>query len=102
TEEGYKEGFGPFTPGFKVIPFGDIDALKAAVTPNTAAFLAEPIQAEGGILIPPDGYLAEVRKVLTENNVLLIWDEVQTGFCRTGYRFAWQYEDAKPDLMAVG
>lgn len=102
TEEGYKEGFGPFTPGFKVIPFGDIDALKAAITPNTAAFLAEPIQAEGGILIPPDGYLAQVREVLTANNVLLIWDEVQTGFCRTGYRFAWQYEEAKPDLMAVG
>jgi len=102
TEEGYKAGFGPFTPGFKVIPFGDIDALREAITPNTAAFLAEPIQAEGGILIPPDGYLAEVRTLLTERNVLLIWDEVQTGFCRTGKRFAWQYEDAKPDLMAVG
>jgi len=102
TEEGYKDGFGPFTPGFKVIPFGDIEALKAAITPNTAAFLAEPIQAEGGILIPPDGYLAQVREVLTANNVLLIWDEVQTGFCRTGTRFAWQHEDAKPDLMAVG
>ena len=67
-----------------------------------AAILGEPIQAEGGIIIPPDGYLASLREVCTANNVLLIWDEVQTGFCRTGKRFAWQYEDAKPDLLAVG
>ncbi|MCU0316566.1 MAG: ornithine--oxo-acid transaminase [Fimbriimonadaceae bacterium] len=102
TEEGYKTNFGPFTPGFKVIPFGDLDALKAAITPNTVAILAEPIQAEGGILIPPDGFLQQVRQLCTEENVLLIWDEIQTGFCRTGKKFAWQYEDAKPDLMAVG
>ena len=102
TEAGYKRGFGPFTPGFKIIPFGDIDALRNAITPNTAAFLAEPIQAEGGIIIPPDGYLASVRQLCTEQDVLLIWDEVQTGFCRTGKRFAWQYEDAKPDIMSVG
>jgi ornithine--oxo-acid transaminase len=102
TEEGYKKGFGPFTPGFKVVPFGDIEAVKAAITPNTAAILGEPIQAEGGIIIPPDGYMAQLRQVCTENNVLLIWDEVQTGFCRTGKRFAWQYEDSKPDLLAVG
>jgi ornithine--oxo-acid transaminase len=102
TEPGYKKGFGPFTPGFKVVPFGDIEAVKAAITPNTAAILGEPIQAEGGIIIPPDGFMADLRKVCTENNVLLIWDEVQTGFCRTGKRFAWQYEDAKPDLLAVG
>lgn len=103
TEEDYKQFFGPYTPGFKVVPFGDIEALKAAITPNTIAFLAEPIQAEGGILIPPDGYLTQVRKVCTANNMLLIWDEIQTGFCRTGYRFAWQYESgAEPDLMAVG
>ena len=102
TEEQYKDGFGPFTPGFKVIPFGDIDALKAAITPNTAAFLCEPVQAEGGIIIPPDGWMAAVRKLCDENNVLLVWDEVQSGFCRTGRKFAWMYEDAKPDLMCVG
>ena len=102
TEEGYKKDFGPFTPGFIVVPFGDIEAVKAAITPNTAAILGEPIQAEGGIIIPPDGFLADLRMVCTDNNVLLIWDEVQTGFCRTGKRFAWQYEDAKPDLLAVG
>lgn len=102
SEEGYKRHFGPFTPGFKVIPFGDIDALKAAITPNTAAVLAEPIQAEGGILIPPDGFLAEVRRVCTANNVLLCWDEIQCGLYRTGKKFSWMYEDAKPDLMAIG
>ncbi len=102
TEEGYKKDFGPFTPGFIVVPFGDIEAVKAAITPNTAAILGEPIQAEGGIIIPPDGFLADLRKICTDSNVLLIWDEVQTGFCRTGKRFAWQYEDAKPDLLAVG
>lgn len=102
TEEGYKAHFGPFTPGFKIIPFGDIEALRSAINSNTAAFLAEPIQAEGGIIIPPDGYMNQVRKLCDENNVLLIWDEVQTGFARTGKRFAWQYEEAKPDMIAVG
>jgi ornithine--oxo-acid transaminase len=102
SEEGYKRNFGPFTPGFKVVPFGDIEALRAAITPNTAAILGESIQAEGGILIPYDGFLREVRDLATESNCLLIWDEVQTGFCRTGNRFGWQHEDAKPDLMAVG
>lgn len=102
TEEQYKDNFGPFTPGFKIIPFGDIDALKAAITPNTAAILMEPIQAEGGILFPPDGYLEAVRSTCTSNNVLLIWDEIQTGFCRTGKRFAWEHEAAKPDMMCLG
>lgn len=102
SEEGYKIGFGPFTPGFKLVPFGDIEALKAAITPNTAAVLFEPIQAEAGILFAPDGFLADVRTVCTENNVLLIWDEIQTGFCRTGKKFAWQHEDAKPDLITLG
>ncbi len=102
TEEAYKANFGPFTPGFKVVPFGDIEAVRAAITPNTAAILGEPIQAEGGIIIPPDGFMADLRKLCTEQNVLLIWDEVQTGFSRTGKRFAWQYEDARPDLLAVG
>jgi ornithine--oxo-acid transaminase len=102
TEEGYRHNFGPYTPGFKVIPFGDAQALRDVITPNTAAFLVEPIQAEGGIIIPPVGWMNEVRQICTENNVLLIWDEVQTGFCRTGARFAWNHEDAKPDLMSVG
>lgn len=102
TEPGYKAHFGPFTPGFKVIPFGDAEALEAAITPNTAAFLLEPIQAEGGIIIPETGFMARARELCSANNVLLTWDEVQTGFGRTGKRFAWQWEDAKPDLMAVG
>jgi ornithine--oxo-acid transaminase len=102
SEEGYKKHFGPFTPGFKIIPFGDLSALKAAITPHTAAFLVEPIQAEGGILIPPPGWMEQVRALCDEHNVLLIWDEVQTGFCRTGERFAWMHERAQPDIMAVG
>lgn len=102
SEASYKHGFGPFTPGFVMVPFGDIDAVKAAINPNTAAVLMEPIQAEGGILIPEDGFMADLRKLCTENNVLLIWDEIQTGFCRTGRRFAWQWEDSAPDLMCLG
>lgn len=103
TEEAYKDFFGPYTPGFKVVPFGDIEALKAAITPNTIAFLAEPIQAEGGIILPPEGWMTQVREVCDENNMLLIWDEIQVGFYRTGKRFCWQHEpNAKPDLMAVG
>ncbi len=102
TEAGTKDHFGPYTPGFKVVPFGDLEAVKAAITPNTAAVLMEPIQAEGGILFPPEGFLAEMRKLCTENRVLLIWDEIQTGFCRTGKKFAWMHEDAKPDLMCIG
>ncbi|MBS1722049.1 MAG: ornithine--oxo-acid transaminase [Armatimonadetes bacterium] len=102
TEEGYRDHFGPFTPGFKIVPFGDLKAVKDAMGPNTAGVLIEPIQAEGGILIPPDGYLEGLRKLCTQNNSLVIWDEVQTGFSRTGKRFAWRWEDAKPDLMAVG
>ncbi len=102
TEAQYKEHFGPFTPGFLVVPFGDLAAVEAAITPNTAAILMEPIQAEGGILFPPAGYMAALRALCTKHNVLLIWDEIQTGFCRTGKRFAWQHEDAKPDMMCLG
>ena len=102
TEANYKEHFGPFTPGFKIVPFGDAAAIRDAVGPNTAGVMIEPIQAEGGILIPKDGYLAEVRRICDESRSLLIWDEVQTGFCRTGRKFAWQWEEAAPDLMAVG
>ena len=89
TEDQYKEGFGPFTPGFTVVPFGDLEALRSAITPSTAAILLEPIQAEGGIIFPPAGYMSALRKLCTENNILLIWDEIQTGFCRTGKKFAW-------------
>lgn len=96
------EGFGPATPGFKLIPYDDVDALKAAITPNTAAFMVEPIQGEAGVKVPSEGYLKAVRDVCTENNVLLIFDEVQTGFCRTGKRFCWQYEEARPDVLLVG
>lgn len=102
TEEQYKDDFGPYPAGFKVVPFGDIEALRKAIGPNTAAVLAEPIQAEGGMLFPPAGWLAAARKLCAEQNVLLIWDEIQTGFCRTGKRFAWEHEDAKPDLMCLG
>lgn len=102
TDSQYKDLFGPHTPGFLTVPFGDIEAIKAAITPNTAAVLMEPILAEGGILYPPKGFMAELRKVCSENNVLLIWDEIQTGFCRTGKKFAWEHEDAKPDLMCLG
>ncbi|BDI34282.1 ornithine--oxo-acid transaminase [Capsulimonas corticalis] len=102
SEDAYKRHFGPFTPGFVTVPFGDISALAAAITPSTAAVLMEPIQAEAGILIPPDGYLAAVRTLCDQNNILLIWDEIQTGFGRAGRKFAWQYEDARPDLLCLG
>ena len=102
TDEQYKFGFGPFTPGFKVIPFGDIEALKNAITPNTAGFLVEPIQAEAGIFMPPDGYLKEVADVCKENNVLFIVDEIQTGLGRTGKMFAHYYDKVDPDIIIIG
>jgi len=102
TEEQYRRGFGPLTPGFKIIPFGDVDALKEAITPNTAAFLVEPIQGEGGIIVPPQGYLEAAEKVCRENNVLFVLDEIQTGLGRTGKMFAHHYENVKPDGLIVG
>jgi len=102
TEELYKEAFGPFTPGFKVIPFGDADALEKAITPNTAAFLVEPIQGEAGVVLPPDGFLARAAEICRSNNVLFVADEIQTGFGRTGRRFAVEHEGVKPDLMCLG
>ncbi|MEK6543950.1 MAG: ornithine--oxo-acid transaminase, partial [Elusimicrobiota bacterium] len=102
TEELYRKDFGPFTPGFKVIPFGDAEALKDAITPNTAAFLIEPIQCEAGILIPPPGYLKAASKICKEANVLLMFDEIQTGLGRTGKMFAWEHEGVKPDLIILG
>lgn len=94
--------FGPFTPGFKVISYGDADVLKSAITPNTVAFMVEPIQGESGVLIPPDGYLTEVRKITKENNVLMIADEIQTGLGRTGKLFCCDHENVRPDIICVG
>ncbi|RZU40905.1 ornithine--oxo-acid transaminase [Edaphobacter modestus] len=102
TEPQYRDGFGPFLPGFKVIPFGDAAALREAITPNTAAFLVEPVQGEAGIILPPDGYLRESAAICRENNVLFIADEIQSGLGRTGKLFACQHEDVTPDVMIVG
>lgn len=104
TDEQYKAGFGPFTPGFPIVPFGDVAAVEKAINKNTVAVFVEPIQAESGILVPQDGYLKALRDVCTKHNVLLIFDEIQTGLCRTGDRFAWMHEgeDARPDAMCLG
>ncbi len=102
TDEDYRRGYGPFTPGFKVIPFGDAKALAEAITPNTAAFLVEPIQGEAGIIIPPDGFLKEAYEICQKNNVLFILDEIQSGLGRAGKMFAYQYEDVQPDALIVG
>lgn len=102
TDPSYRAGFGPFTPGFKTIPFGDAGALDEACTPNTAAFLVEPIQGEAGVILPYDGYLREVREICTRKNVLFIADEIQTGLGRTGRRFACDYEDVVPDMYILG
>jgi ornithine--oxo-acid transaminase len=102
TEPLYRQDFGPFTPGFSIIPFGDAGALEKAITPNTAAFIVEPIQAEAGILIPPDGYLKKAAEICKRNNVLLIADEIQTGLGRTGKMFASEYEGVRPDMIVIG
>jgi ornithine--oxo-acid transaminase len=102
SEPQYREGFGPFPPGFVTIPFGDAAALAAAITPNTAAFLVEPIQGEGGIIVPPEGYLAECARICREHNVLLICDEIQTGLGRTGYLLACQHDSVLPDGVILG
>jgi len=102
TEPLYRQDFGPFTPGFKIVPFGDAEALEEAITPRTAAFLVEPIQAEAGIIIPPDGYLKKAKEICEKNNVLFIADEIQTGLGRVGKMFACEYEGVKPDVMVIG
>jgi ornithine--oxo-acid transaminase len=102
SEQGYRSGFGPFTPGFKIIPYGDADALKQAITPNTAAFLVEPIQGEAGVVVPPDGYLKACREICSQNNVLLMVDEIQTGFGRTGEMFCCDHEGVTPDVYIMG
>jgi ornithine--oxo-acid transaminase len=102
TDPSARDDYGPYTPGFTVIPFGDASALEKAITPNTVGFLVEPIQGEAGVKVPPDGYLSAVRKICTRHGILLILDEVQTGFCRTGKRFCHHYEDATPDVLVLG
>ena len=102
TEAQYKDGFGPFTPGFKIIPFGDAAALEQAITPNTCAFLTEPLQGEAGVIVAPDGWLKQVREITKKHNVLWVDDEIQTGLGRTGKMFAWQWEGARPDALIVG
>lgn len=102
TEAQYRDGFGPFTEGFKVIPYGDSDALAKAITPNTAAFLVEPVQGEAGIVVPPEGYLKKCAEICKANNVLLIADEIQTGLGRTGKLLACEHEGVKPDAVTLG
>ena len=102
SEPSYREGFGPFAPGFRLLPFGDIDAVRAAITPETCAVLIEPIQCEAGILLPPPGFLRALRALCTERNVLLMADEIQTGLGRTGRTFACDHEDVRPDVYILG
>jgi ornithine--oxo-acid transaminase len=102
TDEQYRDGFGPFTPGFKIIPYGDAAALRGAITPNTCAFLVEPIQGEAGIVIPPAGFLKEAAAICQQNRVLLIADEIQSGLGRTGKLFAYMHEGIRPDAIIVG
>lgn len=102
TDPDANTNFGPYTPGFKIIPYDNLEALENAITPNTVAFLVEPIQGEAGVIVPSDGYLNKVREICTKNNVLLIFDEIQTGFGRTGKMFCHQHEDVIPDVMTLG
>ena len=102
TEPLYRKDFGPFTPGFVIVPYGDAEALEAAIKPNTAAFLVEPIQAEAGIIMPPEGYLKKAKEICERNNILFVADEIQTGLGRTGKLFACEYEEVKPDILVIG
>ncbi len=102
TDERSRDGFGPFTPGFKIIPFGDAGALENAITPNTVAFLVEPIQGEAGVIIPRQGYLKEVKSICEANNVVAIFDEIQTGLGRTGKLFAEEHDDIEADVTLIG
>ena len=102
TDPLYRKDFGPFTPGFVIVPYGDAGALEAAIKPNTAAFLVEPIQAEAGIIMPPEGYLKKAKELCERNNVLFVADEIQTGLGRTGKLFACEYEEVKPDILVIG
>ncbi len=102
TDPDARDDFGPFTPGFDIVPYGDLDALRAAFTSETVAFLIEPIQGEAGVIVPPDGYLAAARELCTEHNVLLIADEIQSGMGRTGKTFAVEWDEVVPDMYVMG
>ena len=102
TEPQYRHGFGPFLPGFTVIPFADADALERAITPHTCALIVEPIQGEAGVIVPPDGYLARVAEICRRHNVLFIADEIQSGLGRAGHFFACDYESVRPDAVVIG
>jgi ornithine--oxo-acid transaminase len=102
SEAQYREDFGPFTPGFILIPYGDLDALEAAITPNTAAFMLEPIQGESGVVVPPAGYLKAAYALCKQHNILLVADEIQTGLGRTGALFACDHEGVRPDMITIG
>ncbi|MGK9183360.1 ornithine--oxo-acid transaminase [Priestia filamentosa] len=102
SEEEYKRGFGPMLPGIKLVPYGDLKALKEAITPNTVAFLMEPIQGEAGINVPPQGFLKEAAALCKEQNVLFVADEIQVGLGRTGKMFACDWEDVEPDVLILG
>jgi len=102
SDEQYRDGFGPFTPGFRIIPYGDVEALRDAITPNTCGFLVEPIQGEAGVVIPRDGFLREAAELCRQNRVLLMLDEIQSGLGRTGKLFAYMHEGITPDVLIVG
>jgi ornithine--oxo-acid transaminase len=102
TEEIYRRDFGPYTPGFLNVPYGDIQAVSAAIKPNTAAILFEPIQGEAGVIVPPSGFIQDLRRISSQNNILLIADEIQTGLGRTGKMFACEHENVRPDVMILG
>jgi ornithine--oxo-acid transaminase len=102
TDPGSRENFGPFTPGFKIIPFGDAKALEDAITPNTVGFMVEPIQGEAGVIIPPTGYLKDAKAICAQNDVVLILDEIQTGLGRTGKMLAEEHDGIEADLTLIG
>uniref|UniRef100_A0A7C2SH77 ornithine aminotransferase n=1 Tax=Thermoanaerobaculum aquaticum TaxID=1312852 RepID=A0A7C2SH77_9BACT len=102
TEEQYRYGFGPFTPGFRVVPYGDLEAVASAINQNTVAVLVEPIQGEGGIIVPPSGYLKGLRELTQKHGVLLVVDEIQSGLGRTGKLFAYEHEGIRPDIVIIG
>lgn len=102
SEDQYRDGFGPFTPGFVMVPYGDVDAFRAAVTDNTVGFLVEPIQGEGGVVVPPDGYLRDTYAICKEHEIAFMGDEIQTGLGRTGRMFCSEWEDVRSDVLIVG
>ncbi len=102
SEEQYRTGFGPFTPGFPLLPYGDLEAVRKAINPNTVAVLVEPIQGEAGVIVPPEGFMSGLRELCTKENVLLAADEIQTGLGRTGRLFACDHEDVRPDIYTLG